>query len=216
MLPRWIRPLTIVAVALALVPFACVARSRISKSEAPRVHLIQDMDNQGRFKGQQPNPWFADTRAMRPPVEGTIARGALALDDHYFRGLAGGDYATTFPPQVRVTEPFIQRGRERYDIFCAPCHGLSGYGDGMVARRADKLQQGTWIPPSSLHIEPASTRSVGHIYNSIDNGIRSMSAYGPQIDVDDRWAIVAYVRALQRSQSARVADVPADKRATLR
>jgi mono/diheme cytochrome c family protein len=110
----------------------------------------------------------------------------------------------------------LQRGRERYDIYCAPCHGLAGYGDGSVAKRAEALQEGTWTPPTSFHTELIRQRPDGHIFNTISNGIRNMPAYGPQIPVADRWAIVAYVRALQRSQNATVDDVPPEIRAQLR
>ena len=215
-MPKWINPLLIVLAALALVPFAIVARARVTRTSEPRLHLVRDMDNQPRFKSQQANPWFADGRAMRPPVAGTLARGALVADEAYARGTSGGAYVDEFPPQVALTRETIARGRARFDIYCAPCHGLSGYGDGLVARRADRLQQGTWIPPASLHVEPALSRAEGHLFNTITNGIRSMPAYGAQIPVEDRWAIVAYVRALQRSQHARIEDVPPAERSRLR
>ena len=215
-MPKWIQPVLIVLAALALVPFALVARARATRSTQPRLHVVQDMDNQARFKSQQANPWFADGRAMRPPVEGTVARGALRLDDAYFRGTSGGGYVDGFPAPAELTRETLERGRERYDIYCAPCHGLAGYGDGIVAKRADRLQQGTWIPPASLHVEPALTRPTGHLFNTISNGIRSMPAYGAQLSVEDRWAVVAYVRALQRSQRARIEDVPEDSRSRLR
>ena len=110
----------------------------------------------------------------------------------------------------------MKRGKERFDVFCAPCHGLAGNGDGLVAKRADRLQEGTWTPPSSLHTDLVRSRPDGQLYNSIANGVRTMPAYGSQIPVPDRWAIVAYVRALQRSSNARVADVPAELRSQLR
>jgi mono/diheme cytochrome c family protein len=190
----------------ALLPWACIARARLVSSPYPRVHLVPDMDNQGSFKAQQGNPLFADRRAMRPPVDGTVARGELAADERYHRGLSGGDYVSVLP--VAMTESLLLRGRQRFEIFCSPCHGLAGYGDGMVALRADELQQGSWVPPVSLHEEPATTRPPGHLFNTISNGIRSMPAYGTQIPVEDRWAIVAYIHALQRSQRAALEDVP--------
>jgi mono/diheme cytochrome c family protein len=102
------------------------------------------------------------------------------------------------------------------DIYCSPCHGLAGYGDGMVAKRAEELQEGTWTPPSSMHSDLIRVRPAGQLFNTITNGIRNMPAYGQQISVEDRWAIVAYVRALQRSQAATVEDVPRDLRTSLR
>jgi mono/diheme cytochrome c family protein len=212
-MPRWLIPALLICGSLALVPFACVARSRAMRSPLPRVHLIPDMDQQRKFKSQQTNPLFADRRAMRAPVEGTVARGGLELDEHFYRGLERGGYTERFP--LPVTKDLLQLGRENYDVFCAPCHGLAGGGDGMVARRADRLRQGAWVPPTSLHDPPASTRSVGHLFNSITNGIRNMPAYGSQIPVADRWAIVAYVRALQKSQHARLEEVPPGQRSGL-
>ncbi len=129
-------------------------------------------------------------------------------------GRVGESWVDAIP--VGVDGAFVRRGRERYDIYCSPCHGLAGFGDGMVAKRADELLEGTWTPPSSLHTDLIRGRPAGHIFNTISNGIRNMPAYGPQIPVEDRWAIVAYVRALQRSQNATVDDVPPDIRAQLR
>ncbi|PWB75022.1 MAG: quinol:cytochrome C oxidoreductase [Holophagae bacterium] len=172
------------------------------------------MDNQPKYRPQSRNRLFADRRAMRPPVEGTVARGELREDDRLYRGAVGGVWVEEIP--VPVTDQLLRRGRARYDIYCSPCHGLAGYGDGMVAKRADALQEGTWTPPASFHSELVRGRPVGHLYNTISNGIRNMPAYGPQITVEDRWAIVAYLRALQRSQSATVEDVPPELRAQLR
>lgn len=202
--------------ALSLIPLALVARARTAVSSKPRIHLVPDMDSQEKFKAQSASTLFADGRAMREPVPGTIARGELAEDGALYRGMVGKDFAESFPQQLQVNEAFIRRGRDRFDIYCSPCHGLSGYGDGTVARRADELQEGTWTPPSSLHDDIVRGRRVGHIFNTITNGIRNMPAYGPQIPVKDRWAIVAYVRALQRSQHAAIEDVPAAQRQSLR
>jgi len=193
---------------------AWIANVRVSKSSQPRVHLVPDMDNQGRYDAQQLNGWFADTRAMRLPVAGTVAQGELRADDHYCRGVHDAGYAEEFP--VELTGQLLARGRQRFDIYCAPCHGMAGYGDGIVARRAENLQQGTWVTPASLHVEPAYSRPVGHLFNTITNGIRTMPAYGAQIPVEDRWAIVGYIKALQRSQRSGVEDVPADERQSLR
>jgi mono/diheme cytochrome c family protein len=110
----------------------------------------------------------------------------------------------------------LLRGQERFNIYCSPCHGLTGAGDGLVSRRADALQEGTWVPPLTFHGDQVRGRPVGHLFNTITHGIRNMPAYGAQIPAEDRWAIVAYVRALQRSQNATVADVPPDLRAGLR
>lgn len=217
-MPRWLLYSVITLVVLSWVPLALIARARFVKSTKPRIHLIQDMDNQPRFKSQQRNAMFADRRAMRPPVEGTVARGAVDPDTVVASGLSDPanpeSWVEAIP--VPVTPPMMQRGRERYDIFCSPCHGLAGAGEGATAKRAEALQEGTWTPPSSFHTDLVKSRPVGHLFNTITHGIRNMPAYGPQIPVADRWAIVAYVRALQRSQGSTIDDVPADRRTSLR
>jgi mono/diheme cytochrome c family protein len=202
------------ALTLAALPFAVVFKARATHSRLPRVHPIQGMDNQGRFKSQQVNPLFADARAERPPVAGTIARGRLPSEDGARLGIHDGAWVEAFP--VPVTDTLVRRGQERYGIYCSPCHGLAGFGDGMVAVRADRLQEGTWVPPTSLHDATVLARPVGHLYNSITNGIRTMPSYAPQIGEGDRWAVVAYVRALQLSQRAPVTLLTAEERARLR
>jgi mono/diheme cytochrome c family protein len=171
------------------------------------------MDKQPRFRAQAPNALFADDRADRRPVEGTVARGSL-IPAPIETGQQGGAWVDRIP--VPVTEGTMRRGRERYDIYCSPCHGLDGAGAGLVARRAEALQEGAWTPPSSLHDDLVRSRPAGHIFHSITYGIRNMPAYGSQIPIGDRWAIVAYVRALQRSQHARPEDVPPEMQRSLR
>ena len=199
---------------LSLLPFALIARARTARTTQPRLHVFPDMDSQEKYKPQQVNRLFADTRAMRPPVEGTVARGRLREDDHLYRGIRDGEWAAEIP--VAVDRILIERGRERFDIYCSPCHGLAGYGDGVVARRADALQEGTWVQPSSLHTELVRSRPPGHIFNTITNGIRNMPPYGFRISVEDRWAVTAYVSALQLSQHADIEDVPEQQRANVR
>jgi len=213
-MPRWIAYLAIVLVTVALIPLALIARARAVTSPEPRVHLIFDMDNQAKFRAQAANPLFADGRAMRAPVDGTVRFGDGAPDAALTTGRVGEQWVGVIP--VPVTRQLLRRGHDRFDIFCAPCHGLSGYGNGPVAARADALQEGTWTPPSSFHTDLVRGRADGHIFNTITNGIRNMPAYGPQIPVADRWAIVAYVRALQLSQNGTVDDVPPDLRGSLR
>jgi len=213
-MPRWLFYLVVVIIVLSWVPLAVILRARNTMSSKPRIHIIQDMDNQQKFKTQARNRLFADRRAMRRPATGTVARGELNGDDAYYRGMVGEDWIETLP--IPVTMQLMERGRERFDVFCAPCHGLAGAGDGMVAKRAEELQEGTWTPPASFHSELVRGRTDGHLFNTITNGIRNMPAYAPQIPVEDRWAIVAYIRALQRSQGAPLEDVPADLRAQLR
>ncbi len=213
-MPRWLVYSLVLLAALALVPLALIARARASTSELPRIQPIRDMAKQPKFKTQSANPLFADGRAMRPDVPGTVARGELREDAAYWLGRAPEGWVTAFP--VQVTDRLVRRGQERYDIYCSPCHGLAGYGDGPVAKRADALQEGTWTPPSSYHTDLIRSRPVGQLFNTITNGIRNMPGYAAQIPVADRWAIVAYVRALQRSQDAGIADVPAELQRQLR
>lgn len=212
-MPRWVTHVLLILLTLSVLPFACIYKARGTLSPQPRIHLIQGMDNQPRFKSQQVNPLFADTRSDRPFVEGTIARGTLNEDTATTKGIVDQKWADAFP--VPLNEVLLKRGQERFNIYCAPCHGLSGYGDGIVGKRADRLQEGTWVPPASMHDPTVLARPVGHLFNTITNGIRTMPAYGPQISVADRWAIVAYVRALQRSQHATMKDVPAEAVAKL-
>jgi len=214
-MPRWLISIVVILVALSWIPIALALRARVVKKTEPRVHIIQDMDNQPKVKAQSRLMLFADRRGMRPPVPGTVARGAVIGDAALMLGKSNDESWVETSP-VQVTMSLLERGRQRYEIYCSPCHGLAGYGDGMVAQRADQLQEGTWTPPTSFHTDLVRERPEGHLFNTISNGIRNMPSYGSQIPVDDRWAIVAYVRALQRSQNATIDDVPADLQAQLR
>ncbi len=233
-MPKWFMASILILITLALLPFAVIARMRAINSREPRIHYIQDMDNQPKFRAQAPS-WsrirddadktkeylFVDERAMRPQVPGTVARGELNEDDHYYRGVVGEGWATTFPQQVTVDMDLLHRGHERFNIYCTPCHGYAGYGDGMVSVRAIQLVDAgtnargtTWVAPKNMHEELIRDQPIGQTFNTITNGVRNMAGYASQIPVADRWAIVAYVKALQRSQNAD-ADVPADQRRNL-
>ncbi len=207
--------LIIFAVA-SVVPFALAAKARYTKSSSPRIHLIQDMDSQPKYKAQRENSFFADGRAARPAIEGTVAAGDARDDDHFYQGKDGPGWARTFPSEVALNEATMDRGRQRFGIYCTPCHGQIGQGDGMVSRRAESLQQGTWVAPTNMTLEYVRQQPVGQLFGTISNGIRSMPAYAPQIKTEDRWAIVMYVRALQRSRSGSVGDLPPDARASLK
>ncbi len=213
-IPRWLKYTVAVLVALSWVPLAFIARARVATSPRPRLHLVFDMDAQPKLKPQTVNRLFADRRADRPPVPGTVAREEMLGNDAYRTGRKDGRWVTVLP--VPLTMALVKRGQDRFDIYCSPCHGLDGAGDGIVARRAEKLQEGTWTPPASFHTDLVRGRPVGHLFNTITNGIRHMPAYGPQIPVADRWAIVAYIRALQLSRHATIEDVPAELRSRLR
>ncbi|MFN0136191.1 MAG: quinol:electron acceptor oxidoreductase subunit ActD [Phycisphaerae bacterium] len=207
----------LVATLAALIPLTIVFMARGSFSSQPRIHLIQDMDNQEKFKAQSALDVFADGRSNRPRVAGALARGDLREDRHYWEGIVNNDYATTFPthnPAIKLTEEFIVRGQQRFNIYCAPCHGYDGSGNGAVNVRAVELQ-GAWVPANDLHDAERKSRVVGHIYNTITNGIRTMPAYADQIPENDRWAIVAYVKALQRSTMGKLEDLKPQARGEL-
>jgi mono/diheme cytochrome c family protein len=212
-LPSWVAPILIVLTLVSFIPLAVIANKRVTDMSHPRMRIVPDMDKQEKFRSQRANPMFADGRAMRMPPAGAVARGEARLDPHWNEGKVQGQWATKFP--TPVTAETMRRGQDRFNIYCSPCHGLTGAGDGMVNLRAERLQEGTWTPPSNLASDVVTARPVGHLFNTITNGIRSMPPYGPQIPEDDRWAIVAYVRALQRSQNATLSDVPVDQRSNL-
>lgn len=167
----------------------------------------RDMQDQPRFRPFRPSTFFQDGRSARPLVPGTVARGHLEEDDHLHRGKVDGKPAESFP--FDITSQVLERGRERYDIFCAPCHGRVGDGDGMVVQRGMRR-------PASIHVERLQKSPPGYFFDVITNGFGAMVDLSDRLSVEDRWAIVAYVRALQRSQSSRLEDVPAEERERLR
>jgi len=198
---------------IAMIPFAIITKARMSRGDQTRLHPIQDMDNQPRFKSQQINAIFADNRAMRPKVPGTVRYNEPIENEALMTGQVDGEYIDYFP--IEINDSVMKRGQEQYNIYCSACHGHDGFGNGMVNQRAEQLAEGTWTPPLSYHTQQVRDRPNGHLYNTIRNGIRNMPPYGSQISVEDRWAIVAYVRALQRSQNATLEDVPEDQRQAL-
>jgi mono/diheme cytochrome c family protein len=167
------------------------------------VSCRQDMHDQPRYKPMAESAFFGDQRSARPLVEGTVARGHLDADVHASAGKQEGALATAFP--APVTSQVLSRGRERFQIFCAPCHGLAGYADGMVVKRGLRR-------PPSFHIDRLRNQPPGYLFDVVTRGFGAMPDYAAQIPPADRWAIVAYVRALQLSQNARIEDVPPEER----
>ena len=167
----------------------------------------QDMHDQPKYTAYKPSPFFGDQRSARPMVEGTIAQGHLNEDELLHTGRVAGQPATMFP--FPVDEVLMRRGRERYDIFCSPCHGLTGDGDGMVVQRGYRR-------PPSFHIDRLRQAPPGHLYDVITNGFGAMPDYAAQIPVRDRWAIAAYMRALQLSQNAAIADLSPEAQGQLK
>jgi mono/diheme cytochrome c family protein len=166
----------------------------------------QQMAEQPRYDPLEPSNFFADGQSARPLVENAIARGTLREDEHLYDGMTKGEPATTFP--FPITVDVLQRGRERYDIFCSPCHSRTGNGEGMIVRRG-------FSRPASLHQERLRETSPGYLFAVIANGFGAMPPYSQQISAEDRWAIVGYLRALQASQNMRLSDLPADDREKL-
>ncbi len=168
--------------------------------------LRQEMYNQSRFEPLEKNTFFADNRSSRPWIKGTVARGHLRIDAHLYTGMVDGQPAETFP--FPITRDMILRGRERYNIYCSPCHGYEGDGRGMVVRRGMKQ-------PPSYHIERLQNETPGYFFDVMTNGFGAMYSYASRIKPRDRWAIIAYIQALQLSQNATLDDVPADVRQRL-
>jgi mono/diheme cytochrome c family protein len=163
----------------------------------------QDMHDQPKFIPLRASDFYSDHRSARPIVEGTVARGQLADDEWLYTGKVAGKDVTEFP--FAVTREVLARGRERYDIFCAPCHDRTGRGNGMVVKRG-------YRQPPSLHLGRLRQAAVGHYFDVMTNGFGAMPDYRSQVPVRDRWAIVAYVRALQLSQHATLDEVPPGER----
>jgi mono/diheme cytochrome c family protein len=164
----------------------------------------QDMHDQPKYKALRASPFFADGRASRPMVEGTVARGQLDdLAPSHTGKAVDGTFLAKVP--VPVTKSLLARGHERFDIYCSVCHDRIGTGNGMV------VQRGFRHPPS-LHIDRLRAMPDGYVFDVITNGFGVMPPYAAQVPIDDRWAIVAYVRALQRSQNARPEDLPPEQR----
>jgi mono/diheme cytochrome c family protein len=166
----------------------------------------QEMHDQPRVEPLEASDFWPDGRASRAPVPGTVARGSLWEDDLLHTGRLGGQPAAAFP--FPATVEVLERGRERYDIFCSPCHDRLGTGQGMVVRRG-------FPAAASFHIDRLRQAAPGYYFDVITRGFGRMPPYAPQIPPRDRWAIVAYVRALQLSQGATIDEVPAAERERL-
>lgn len=182
------------------------ARNHPSKS--PPIHVNPNMDVQERYEAQGSSKFFADGSAMRMPVAGTVARGQLREDVVFYTGRDKSGKLVRKSP-VAVSLDLLKRGQGRYDIFCSPCHSRVGDGNGIVAIR------GFQPPPASLHDDRLRAIEDGHLFEVTSNGVRTMPGYRSQITAADRWAIVAYLRALQRSQNAGINDVPEDLRGSI-
>ncbi|HZT36736.1 MAG TPA: cytochrome c [Bryobacteraceae bacterium] len=180
---------------LLLVPIALAA-----------VGCRQDMHNAPRYKPLAATDFFGDGRSARPLIEDTVARGHLRLDAARYTGKVNGKDVEVFP--FPMTRADLLRGQERFDIFCSPCHGRLGDGEGMIPKRG-------YLRPPSYHIDRLKTAPVGHFFDVVTNGFGAMPSYASRVPVDDRWRIIAYIRVLQYSQGLTANQIPQDRRAYL-
>jgi mono/diheme cytochrome c family protein len=163
----------------------------------------EDMQNQPRFKPLRQSDFYEDGRSSRQLVAGTVARGDLRADTYFYTGMIGNKAGDVMP--FAVTKEVLERGRERFNIFCAPCHSRTGDGNGMIVQRGYRR-------PPSYHTERLRNAPIGHFFDVITNGFGAMPDYAAQIPARDRWNIAAYIRALQLSQNAPESLVPAGQK----
>jgi cytochrome c553 len=165
-----------------------------------------DMHLQPKYLPYEPTDFFADGRSERQPIPGTVARGQLRLDELFYTGRENGVVANKFP--FPITRADLERGRERFNVYCTPCHDYTGSGRGMIVQRG-------FPQPPSYHIQRLRDAPAGHFYEVITDGFGVMYSYAARIEPADRWRVAAYIRVLQVSQSATIQDVPADQRQNL-
>lgn len=158
----------------------------------------QDMHTQPRYNPEAASTFFDDGRSERPVIPGTVARTQLRTDEAFYTGKVNGVEVNSFP--FPITQKVLARGRERYNIYCTPCHDRVGNGQGMIVQRG-------FPPPPSYHIDRLRQAPVGHFFSVMTNGYGTMYSYAERVSPEDRWAIAAYIRALQLSQDARLADL---------
>ncbi len=199
----------IVSIGLFLVLFSISGCFQGRPSSKEPIHLNPNMDRQQKYRPQAESNYFEDGATMRPIVEGTVARGELKDDTRFYFGKdSKGNFIKGFPKQIELNMELLNRGQERFNIFCSPCHGRIGNGRGIVVERG-------MLPPPSFHTDSIRAYPNGRVFDVITNGIRNMQPYKYQVPVKDRWAIIAYLRALQRSQNATIQDVPQNERGSL-
>ena len=195
--------------ALAVIATVSVFGFRGSRSTRPPLEVFPDMDRQAKYKHQAASAFFADGRADRPLPAGVVARGNLRTDDELFLGkTSGGDWVRGFPAAITINATLLERGRDRYSIYCVPCHGAIGDGNGITK------QYGMGATPT-YHDDRLRKMAEGEIYNTIINGKGNMLSYADKLSAEDRWAVIAYVRALQRAQTGKATDVPASHKSEL-
>lgn len=202
MSPAKVRGGLAVTLSLAAISVGLSAGCRGQTSTAPPIHLISDMQDQPKFLPESPSPFFSDGASMRALPNGVVAQGELREDGGYYRGRgADGEFLARIPRPV--DEALLFRGEQRFNVFCAPCHDKAGSGRGIVPRRGF---------PTPVDLASDHTRGLrdGEIFDIMTSGVRNMPAYRFQVPVADRWAIVSWVRVLQRSQHGTVAELTPD------
>jgi hypothetical protein len=201
-----------------LIPLALVFRAIFVQSDGPPLRIDNGMAYQQKYKVQYPNEFLDKTTGnetnQRPAVNRTIAFGAAATDEHYETGKVNGQFAPGFPAKIReklATEEgsklLVDRGQRQFNIFCAQCHGVAGWGDGMIHRAAEQRAKmgllSLWVPPKSFHDPAVASQPEGQLYDTLTNGKNKMWGYGYRIPVEDRWAIILYIRALEKNQEGK-------------
>ena len=194
--------------ALIIIAVVSVAGLQGSHSRKPPLEVFPDMDRQNKLRPQADNDFFGSGRTSQPYVAGTIARGTAYQDIPVNTGRVTGttNFVASIP--AAISESLLERGRERYDINCSPCHGGTGDGKGITTQYG-------MVAVANFHDPRLVKMAAGEIFNTITHGKNLMGAYGANIDIPDRWAVVAYVRALQRARLAVGDEVPENERAAL-
>jgi mono/diheme cytochrome c family protein len=201
--------------AAMLVAAVGMGGCRGNSSEDPPVHLQRNMFTQDKGKAQRESDFFADKRAMRPIDPETVTTTAPIEPTAFYTGKdQSGQFVTRWPAGVTVDQELLNRGQERFNIYCAPCHDRTGSGNGLVMEHVKRLGA-VWVP-KSYYDESVLKEPVGQLFDVISHGKNTMPSYGYQVPVRDRWAIVAYVRALQRSQNLSVAQLSPEQRNNLK
>lgn len=192
-----------------------LAACRGNTSDEAPIHWQRGMFTQDKGRAQRASLFFADHRAMRPIEPGTVSTTAPIEPTAYDTGKdESGQFVSRWPDEVKVDQALLSRGQERFNIYCAPCHDRTGAGNGIVIQHVKRT--GALWTPKSYYDESVMKEPVGQLFDVITHGVRTMPAYAYQIPVSDRWAIVAYVRALQRSQNLNVAQLSPEQRNNLK
>ena len=229
-IPVWLLLMGTAGIVVTWLPISCALEARTNKNKRePRIHFVQDMDNQPKFKPQEESKFFVDGREQRPRVPGTVARGELNADHAFYDGFTETvdngkvtrNFINGYPAQIqaRLNDPaeaakLLTLGEAKFNITCAMCHGRDAGGNGPIHQRAVEVGATAtgWVQPSNMNDAVRRGRSDGHLYNTINNGIRNMGGYGHQLSPEERWAIVAYVRTLQVAHGVDPKQVPEGQR----